>query len=32
MKLLKERIQKDGTVKEGNVLKVDQFTESSDGY
>ena len=25
MKLLKERIQKDGTVKEGNVLKVDQF-------
>ena len=25
MKLLKERIQKDGIVKEGNVLKVDQF-------
>ena len=25
MKLLKDRIQKDGTVKEGNVLKVDQF-------
>ena len=25
MKLLKERIQKDGVVKKGNVLKVDQF-------
>ncbi len=25
MKLLKERIQKDGVVKEGNVLKVDRF-------
>lgn len=25
MKLLKERIQKDGIVKKGNVLKVDQF-------
>ncbi|MCI7812872.1 MAG: xanthine phosphoribosyltransferase [Lachnospiraceae bacterium] len=25
MKLLKERIRKDGIVKEGNVLKVDQF-------
>lgn len=25
MRLLKERIQKDGIVKEGNVLKVDQF-------
>ena len=25
MKLLEERIQKDGTVKEGNILKVDSF-------
>lgn len=25
MKLLQERIQRDGTVKEGNVLKVDSF-------
>ena len=32
MKLLEDRIRKDGEVKEGNVLKVDQFFESSDGY
>ena len=25
MELLKERIRKDGVVKEGNVLKVDRF-------
>ena len=25
MKLLEERIKKDGTVREGNVLKVDNF-------
>ena len=25
MKLLEERIRRDGTVKEGNVLKVDSF-------
>ena len=31
MELLKERIRKDGVVKEGNVLKVDRFFESSDG-
>ncbi len=31
MELLKERIRKDGVVKEGNVLKVDRFLESSDG-
>lgn len=31
MKLLEERIRKDGVVKEGNVLKVDSFFESSDG-
>lgn len=30
MKLLEERIRKDGTVKAGNVLKVDSFP--SDGY
>ena len=29
MKLLEERIRKDGTVKAGNVLKVDS---SSDGH
>lgn len=32
MKLLEERIRKDGTVKAGNVLKVDSFSESSDGH
>ena len=31
MKLLEERIRKDGTVKAGNVLKV-FFSESSDGH
>ena len=28
MKLLEERIRKDGTVKAGNVLKVDSFHNS----
>lgn len=32
MQLLKERILKDGVVKPGNVLKVDSFLKSSDGY
>lgn len=31
MKLLEDRIRRDGIVKEGNVLKVDSFLESSDG-
>ncbi len=31
MQLLKDRIRKDGKVKEGNVLKVDSFFKSSDG-
>ena len=29
MQLLKDRIRKDGKVKEGNVLKVDSFLNSS---
>ena len=32
MKLLKDRILKDGVVKPGNILKVEQFLKSSDGY
>lgn len=32
MNFLEERIVKDGIVKEGNVLKVDSFLNSSDGY
>ena len=32
MKLLEERIRKDGTVKAGNVLKSRFFSESSDGH
>ena len=32
MNFLEERIQKDGVVKEGNVLKVDSFPESPDGH
>ena len=32
MNCLEEKILKDGIVKEGNVLKVDSFFESSDGY
>ena len=32
MQLLKDRILKDGIVKPGNILKVDSFFESSDGY
>ena len=31
MNFLEERIQKDGVVKEGNVLKV-EFSESPDGH
>ncbi len=30
MKLLEDRIKRDGTVLPGNVLKVDNFFESSD--
>ena len=32
MQLLKDRIRKDGKIKAGNVLKVDRFFKSSDGY
>ena len=32
MKLLKDRILKDGVVKPGNILKCRQFLKSSDGY
>lgn len=32
MNFLEERIVKDGIVKEGNVLKVDSFLNSSDGH
>ena len=32
MNFLEERIKRDGIVKEGNVLKVDSFFKSSDGY
>ena len=32
MNFLEERIVKDGVVKEGNVLKVGQLSEPSDGY
>ena len=31
MNFLEERIQKDGIVKEGNILKVDSLLESPDG-
>ena len=32
MNFLEERIQRDAIVKEGNVLKVDSFFKSPDGY
>ena len=32
MQLLKDRIRKDGKIKAGNVLKVDRFFKSPDGY
>ncbi len=32
MQLLKDRIRKDGKIKSGDVLKVDSFFKSSDGY
>ena len=32
MQILKDRIRKDGKIKGGNVLKVDSFFKSSDGY
>lgn len=32
MELLKERIRRDGVIKEGNVLKVDSFFKPSNGH
>lgn len=32
MKILEDRIRKDGVVKEGNVLKVDRFLNHQIGY